>query len=272
MESKVNPILTLPLNTEGRDLIVGDIHGMFALLKQSLQSINFNPKKDRLICCGDLVDRGPSSAKAKDWLEKEWFYSVMGNHDAQYAFHNKKFDSGYSLICFPIDTWYLDIATEESNFVFQALWDKLYPAIEIETEKGLVGVIHAEIPDGMSWTAVKKRLNNEDHNLLHDCMWSRGIADEAFYGTNKQRERSLYLSDIKHVFHGHTINKLNQLPYSIANRYYIDTGANLSRDPVKYPCAGFTICDARFPDKPLFMNKEARKLMEQNKRESDLSI
>jgi serine/threonine protein phosphatase 1 len=55
-------------NTRGRDL-AGDIHGHFQRLQQCLDGVGFNPAVDRLFSIGDLVDRGPHSAQALDWLE-----------------------------------------------------------------------------------------------------------------------------------------------------------------------------------------------------------
>ena len=61
-------------NQSGRDLIVGDIHGGFSRLQLALDAVHFNPVVDRLFCVGDLVDRGPESAQALDWLARPWFH------------------------------------------------------------------------------------------------------------------------------------------------------------------------------------------------------
>jgi len=63
-------------NVQGRDLAVGDIHGHFDRLQQSLDAVGFNKEKDRLFSVGDLVDRGPFSRAALHWLEQPWFYAV----------------------------------------------------------------------------------------------------------------------------------------------------------------------------------------------------
>jgi serine/threonine protein phosphatase 1 len=47
-----------------------------------MSHVNFDFKSDRLLSVGDLVDRGPNSEEALLLLEKNWFYAVMGNHDA----------------------------------------------------------------------------------------------------------------------------------------------------------------------------------------------
>ena len=60
-------------NTRGRDLAVGDIHGHFERLQECLEAVEFDPAVDRLFSVGDLVDRGPASPQALEWLAKPWF-------------------------------------------------------------------------------------------------------------------------------------------------------------------------------------------------------
>ena len=75
------------LNTKGNDYVVGDIHGMFSLLKSELEWIGFNPEVDRLFSVGDNVDRGPESEEVDEWLSKPWFHSVRGNHEDMIIHH-----------------------------------------------------------------------------------------------------------------------------------------------------------------------------------------
>jgi serine/threonine protein phosphatase 1 len=60
---------------------VGDIHGHFQRLQQCLEAVGFDPAVDRLFSVGDLVDRGPHSEAALDWLAQPWFHAVQGNHE-----------------------------------------------------------------------------------------------------------------------------------------------------------------------------------------------
>ena len=68
-------------NPNGRDFVVGDIHGCWSKLTDDLKQLNFNFDTDRLFCTGDLVDRGPESHLALEWLAYPWFHSVRGNHE-----------------------------------------------------------------------------------------------------------------------------------------------------------------------------------------------
>lgn len=71
-----------PTNNHGRDLVVGDIHGQRSILDRLLDSIDFNPKFDRIFATGDFVDRGQNSYQCAKLCGETWFNSVMGNHEA----------------------------------------------------------------------------------------------------------------------------------------------------------------------------------------------
>jgi len=61
---------------------IGDIHGYLKPLKQCLKRSNFDFKKDRLICLGDVADRGPETFECFELLLqiKNLVY-ILGNHD-----------------------------------------------------------------------------------------------------------------------------------------------------------------------------------------------
>jgi len=62
---------------------VGDIQGCLAPLQCLLKQVNFNPKKDTLWVCGDIVNRGPDSLGALRFLYemRDSVVAVLGNHD-----------------------------------------------------------------------------------------------------------------------------------------------------------------------------------------------
>ncbi|MEM5434260.1 metallophosphoesterase [Paraburkholderia diazotrophica] len=69
------------VNRNGRDFVVGDLHGCVDALRFLLREIEFDPSRDRLFSVGDLVDRGTQSEEALALLDKPWFYAVLGNHE-----------------------------------------------------------------------------------------------------------------------------------------------------------------------------------------------
>ena len=74
-------LLTLPENKHGRDFVIGDLHGNYDMFQAALQHVNFNPDFDRVLSCGDLVDRGPKSFECLQLVFEPWFYVIQGNHE-----------------------------------------------------------------------------------------------------------------------------------------------------------------------------------------------
>ena len=80
-------MIHLPANLDGRDFIVGDLHGCYNELMKLLKFVHFNIETDRVFCVGDLIHRGPYSIDCLNLLKKKnkqgnkWFYSTVGNHD-----------------------------------------------------------------------------------------------------------------------------------------------------------------------------------------------
>lgn len=64
-----------------RTIVVGDIHGCYDELEDLLAAVNFGDK-DRLICVGDLITKGPKSREVLErFMTEPRFSSVIGNHD-----------------------------------------------------------------------------------------------------------------------------------------------------------------------------------------------
>lgn len=65
-----------------RSFVIGDIHGKYIALEQCLERAGFNDEKDRLICLGDVADRGDYVPLCIERLMKiKHLIYVMGNHD-----------------------------------------------------------------------------------------------------------------------------------------------------------------------------------------------
>lgn len=66
----------------GRDLlIVGDVHGCFDELKDLLDTNLINSENTCVLFVGDLTNKGPKSAEVVEFVKKNGWYSVRGNHD-----------------------------------------------------------------------------------------------------------------------------------------------------------------------------------------------
>ena len=79
--SRVKCCLRLPRNAEGRDFVVGDLHGHRSLFESELERLDFDPLRDRVLSVGDLIDRGPDSLATLSLIDEPWFHAVLGNHE-----------------------------------------------------------------------------------------------------------------------------------------------------------------------------------------------
>lgn len=211
------------INQRGRDFIVGDIHGSYELLKNALKKSGFSVGRDRLFSVGDLIDRGPESDRVLiflDWLTNGNGAAVRGNHEQMLVDIYAKGDpdpaveefmyshNGMSWLSHQDPSWRRQAAMTFSNLPW---------AIEIETTKGMVGLVHADVPIGMSWQDFTMALESHDKSVRDEvretALWSRD---------RMAQDDKTGVSGIGRVFVGHTpIN----CPKRLGNIFYIDTGA-----------------------------------------------
>lgn len=190
------------VNTVGADYVVGDIHGCFTKLQQALNEIGFNPETDRLFSVGDLVDRGPESEEALNWLAKPWFHAIAGNHeqmaiDANSGLYDK------STYQFNGGQWFIDMEPSHQR-EFAEAFKKLPLAMTIKTNNETIGIVHGDAPN--DWNLIE-----EIHE--HWLLWGR---------QRITRKNTELVKNIDKVFVGHTPVK-EKLIYG--NVHFIDTGA-----------------------------------------------
>jgi serine/threonine protein phosphatase 1 len=77
----IDRCLRIAANAKGRDLVVGDLHGHRSLLENALEAMAFDPRRDRVLSVGDLIDRGPESLATLSLIDEPWFHAVLGNHE-----------------------------------------------------------------------------------------------------------------------------------------------------------------------------------------------
>lgn len=75
-------------STSARTLVVGDIHGCFDELLALINAAGIS-EFDRIVCVGDLIDRGPQSWEVVDFFRSkpDVRQSVCGNHEWKHILH-----------------------------------------------------------------------------------------------------------------------------------------------------------------------------------------
>lgn len=195
-------------NTIGRDFVVGDIHGCFPLLEQELNKVSFDRSVDRVFAVGDLVDRGQHSEDSLIWLKQDFFHSICGNHEQMAIDVYVGNWSSYNYICNG-GMWFINQSDSGREALVSAFTILPY-AIDIETDNGLVGLIHADCPVS-DWNKLEEALFLKDNRNI--ALWDR----ERF-----ERKIVSIIDNITKVYVGHTIVPT---PIILGNTNYIDTGA-----------------------------------------------
>jgi len=206
----------LPENILGRDFIIGDIHGAYGLLLEALRAVKFNTDRDRLYGVGDLVDRGPESRRAYQFLRQPWFHPVRGNHEEMFLEIYAETDMPDPAIVDFVTArngmlWWRDLPQNE-RLAFILAFRTLPIAIEVQTNRGSVGIIHAEVPQGMSWPLFLCHVDAGQPEVIETALWGRDRAGNDDGG----------VPGIDRIFVGHTPRSL---PIRQGNVFYIDTGA-----------------------------------------------
>ena len=197
----------------GRDWIVGDVHGSFATLAQGLRAIDFEHGRDRLFSVGDLIDRGPNSIEALEWLEAGRFEAVvMGNHEAEMV--NLMQSGDIHAPRKPYQRWMRQIPKMHLHRWYHAL-TALPIAVTVETPTGWVGIVHCSTWHD-SWDATLEAIEARDIVAINMVL----------LGINEQEKRAgptgREVTGIDRVIAGHDAAK--QVGRR-ANTWCIDTGA-----------------------------------------------
>lgn len=210
-------VLKIAANPTGRDFVVGDIHGAYDLVLEAMAAVRFDQQKDRLFAVGDLIDRGADSHRCAKFLAQPYVYAVRGNHEDMLIslYEGEPPDeSMLPVICrFNGLNWWLGVSEEKRQEILAAI-RRLPLAIEIETHRGSVGLVHADVPGGMNWQTFCAKIEAGDADVIKTCLWGR----DRIRGFNQDG-----VQGIDRVFVGHTPQWDGLSKWG--NLYAIDTGA-----------------------------------------------
>lgn len=93
---------------------------------------------------------------------------------------------------------------------------KLPYAIEVEHQGLKYGVVHAGIPEGLTWDEFIHALEDNSPTVKFECVWLRNYIEYKDWEEYKKP-----LEGVDFTIHGHTPVKE---PLMVGNRLHIDTG------------------------------------------------
>lgn len=221
-------VLRLPRNTGGRDLIITDPHGAYDLVWAAMKAADFDTSCDRLLVGGDLIDRGAGSARAGKFLRQPYVHSIAGNHERMLvdAWRQGALDrdivDALARMNYNGMRRMKDVSIEALEEL-AAMFDELPFVIEVETSRGLVGIVHADVPPGMDWKTFTAKIEAGDEYAMRMAL---GMDLNDSFHESRQRVQNRCadgVPGIGRVFVGHTpqFDGMQQL----GNLYAIDSGS-----------------------------------------------
>ncbi|MFE8071000.1 metallophosphoesterase [Marinobacteraceae bacterium S3BR75-40.1] len=207
------------VNRDGRDYIVGDVHGEYDRLQAALAKVRFDAAVDRLFCVGDLVDRGPDSAALIALLDEPWCFSVIGNHEMMLL---ESEDNAQARMAHDLNggDWFYRLTPFEQARIRGRVSQACALAFSVDTRWGTLGIIHATAPS--DWSTVQEVPLEPGH-------WDELVWDRTDYRTALSRPELITpVRNAAYVVHGH-VSCTNVL--RVQNRFWIDTlyrGGHLS--------------------------------------------
>lgn len=197
-------------NPTGRDFVVGDLHGHYDLLLSELGMHGFDPHKgDRCFSVGDLIDRGPESAKTLLLAQEPWFIPVRGNHEQMMLDSTSRGDMDLWFV--NGGTWFADSPREHwKEYVETAVAMPLAITLHHASD-AIIGICHAE-PPTLDWDDIE----GVEHQpaALENMIWGRDRI---------QSQNAAPVRNVDFIFCGHTA--LRNGIATLGNVVYIDTGA-----------------------------------------------
>lgn len=231
-------------NPFGRDFVVGDVHGQMEMLRRLLRAVGFDRTFDRLFSLGDLIDRGPDSEQLLRWFHDEpALFCIRGNHEELML--ASRFNPVYRRVWVRNGGDWADDLNEQQLAELASIVEQMPLVIELDLGDGRrVGLVHAEVPPGLDWDAVKSvqpgpadQVDDRDSNLESSLLWGRrrfgaleqmALNPEADGLDDAERARAVTtvmpVEGIDLVITGHTIIPARR-PARSGNVMFLDTGA-----------------------------------------------
>lgn len=215
-----NTVMRMPLNTQGRDFVVGDLHGSVDLIHKAMKKVAFDENRDRLFLIGDLVDRGPKPVETVALLNLPFIHAIRGNQEQMFLEIYADGEPNEAALAFFTKrngmAWWMKTSLKQRRKILAA-FARLPLVIEIKANAGgvaqTIGLVHADVPTNMDWQSFLYAIENGDHHVRETAIWSR---------TRITHGIRAHVEGVDTVYVGHTIV---ERPTQLGNIRYIDTGA-----------------------------------------------
>lgn len=137
-----------------RTLIIGDVHGCDKELSRLLKEVQADPKEDRILFIGDLINKGPSSRGVWELFREMKGQSIIGNHElsllelVQGKFH--KHSKYFEQLQKDFGRFFTDFVQDVSNW---PLWFEDHELMLVHA--GLVPGLHPDQTDPWVLTTIR---------------------------------------------------------------------------------------------------------------------
>ena len=221
------------VSVTGRTLVMGDLHGCYDLLQQTLDDLQFDPAAgDCLFAVGDLTDRGQQNVSCLRLLEQPWFYTVRGNHEAL-MLQALQGDSQLEAQLWLRNGggWFWALSPEEQDWVKRCCQSQIATlpyALHIHTRAGAqVGIVHAD-PLFDDWMQLMATLQAPRLSADHSerLLWQRQRLTllRSLPAVERHRHPASQIANIDLICLGHTPLP-GDAPWGAGNLLWLDNGA-----------------------------------------------
>lgn len=207
--------------------VIGDVQGCFDQLQELLQLIEFDPARDQLWFCGDLIARGPKSLETLRFVKNlgKAAITVLGNHDLNFlaSLH------GYGRIG-PSDM--LDELLHAPDLGELADWLQHQPLLHFDETENLL-LVHAGLaPEWDIPTALNAC------KAVEDCLRTDAVSlFSIMYGNQPDLWAEAHSDAERHRF---TINSCTRMRYCFVDgRLELKQKGELSDNPLLTPWFNF---------------------------------
>lgn len=197
-------------NESGRDFVVGDLHGEFALFQKALDLAKFDLEKDRIFSVGDLIDRGPKSLDCVNLLNEPWFNAVRGNHEDMFL--DAMNGENLGLWVMNGGGWAEHVDPAALEGAAKLIKKKMSLVMVVGEGENRFNVLHAETD--LTDAEIDAGTRFDNYAVVQQILWGRTRIS--------YHKKSEALFPVNPTYVGHTIVPT---PLSIGNHVYIDTGS-----------------------------------------------